>query len=349
MDLLDKFKSVGIEIRPPEENEKAKENVKKAQENVLLTGDQFNKTLVEQALIPQRYVNLEFDPDKLKAEVVKEWQKSKRFTVKNFSKYVNTLQGVLTGLRQGIIPDRSYLFGFTSETPLANIAFAVTAIKLMYAHRMNVVPYVGCSELSQIISLEEDRINSRQTLRALEYNIYTRAKEIQGLTQKEQNNEFVQMVANEVIKRVNSYDINNSDPMLQKGKNNEPNVMDVMIRKQPVFYRSLTDRFSWQEYVNADLLICWIGLGGQEAAESKALQAVMKARTAVGKPTICFMNSSLTKYTADENLYRMYWSELEDLDDGEPRLNRFTHIACYKQFSRLGNVMSGLDDKGDDA
>lgn len=349
MDLLDKFKSIGIEIRPPEENEKVKDEAKKAQDSVLLTSEQFNKTLVEQALIPQRYVNLEFDPDKLKAEIVKEWQKSKRFTVKNFYKYVNTLSGILTGLRQGVIPDRSYLLGFSSETPLANIAFATTAIKLMYAHGMNVVPYIGCSELAQIISLEEDRINSRQTLRSLEYNIYTRAKEIQGLGTKDSGNEFVQMVANEVIKRINSYDVDNSDPMLSKVKTKEPSSLDVMIRKQPVFYRSITDRFSWSEYINADMLMCWIGLGGQEAAESKALQAVVKARTAVGKPTICFMNSSLSRYTADENLYSLYWSELEDLDDDVPRLNRFTHISCYKQFGRLGNVVSGLDDKGDES
>lgn len=61
------------------------------------------------------------------------------------------------------------------------------------------------------------------------------------------------------------------------------------------------------------------------------------------------MNSSLSRYTADENLYSLYWSELEDLDDDVPRLNRFTHISCYKQFGRLGNVVSGLDDKSDES
>lgn len=344
MNLSDKFKSIGIDIRPPEENKKAEESVKKAQENILLTSAQFNRTIVEQALVPQRYVDLEFDPDKLKAEVVKEWKKSKRFTIKNFSGYVNTLSSILTGLRQGIIPDRSYIFGFSSETPLANIAFATTAIKLMFAHGMNVVPYVGCSELASIVSLEEDRISSRQTLRAIEYNIYTQAREVTGLNSKESGQEFVQIVANEVLKKVNSYDIKSSDSIGYGTKPSEPpTVMDVMIRKQPVFYRSIADRFSWSEYVNADMLICWIGLSGQEMAESKALQTVVKARTAVGKPTICFMNSSLTKYTTDEDLYRLYWSEMEDLDDGEPRLNRFTHVSCYKSYTKIGTIASGLE------
>lgn len=345
MNLQESFKSIGIEVEKAPDAKTVRENAResKAEKPIMLTGEGFNRSLVENALIPYNYVNLEYDPEKIKDELKKEWRKSKRYTVKGFPEYTSTLSGILTDLRMGRVPDRSYLIGFSSETPIANIAFAVTAIKLMYAHGMNVVPFVGCYDLCGVMNLENDRLSNEGPLRALEYNVYSAAKEYDRFNTGRDS--LVKAVANEVLYKLNSVEPDESDDIgYRLTRNPEPTPFRTVIKKQPVFYRTLASRFSWSEYVNADLLICWIGIEGQMHAESKALASIMKARTAEGKPTICFINCSLGHYTTNQELYNLYWSEMEDLGDNVPRFNRFKRVSCYKQYSTLGKVSSGIDD-----
>lgn len=344
MNLGDKFKSLGIEVKEVDKAEALKSKNKVSDKPVMLVGESLNKSLIEGALVPAKYIDLEFDPSAIKEELIKEWARTKRYTIKNFQDYISTLSGILTTLRMGQVPDRSYLIGFSSNTPLANMAFAVTAIKLMYAHGMNVVPFVHCTDLCGVMNLENHRLSGDGPLRNLEYSVYTAAKEYDRFTLG--SDALVKAVANECLKKINTDNIDESENIGYKlSRSSEATTLQGMMRKQPVFYRTAASRFSWSEYINADLLICWVGIDSQREAESKALYGVMKARAAQGKPTICFIGTSLDIYTSDHSLYANYWCEMEDIQDNSPRYNRFTHISCYKMYSTLGKVSSGIDDK----
>lgn len=372
MSLGDKFKSLGIDVKEPEKVEEPKKDTenKTPGHPILLTGDAIKYSLAEQALIPARYIDLEFDVDKLKTELKKEWSFSKMYTISNFSAYASLLSGILTDLRFGKLPDRSYLVGFYSSTELGNEAFAVNAIKLMYAQGMKVVPFISCHELCKVLNLSESMNSNRRTLKDLEESMKNVIESYNGLMLNAGQGEdssgivkvnganFVNAVTDCLLRKVNTSDVRETR-IMEKTSEATSRVIRVqndlhkanfagMVKKQPVFYESDYFRFSWDEYVNADLLICWMGSLGFEETESKALATIMRARSSQGKPTICFISTSLSRYRSG-NMYEYYWSEMEDLKDNMPRLNRFTHVSCYRNFSTLGKTMCGIDDSKSDS
>lgn len=320
----------------------------------MLTGNAIKYSLAEQGLIPARYLDLEFDVDKLKAELKKEWAFTKLYTISNFSAYASLLSGILTDLRFGRLPDRSYLIGFYSSTELGNLAFAVNAIKLMYAQGMKVVPYVSCNDICKVLNLETSMQVNGDKVREYDKDTMKLIKDYNRLGgRRDSGADFVNSVADCMLRKINTSNPAESD--LSRYSETTKQVIKVqdavnnvkltgIVKKQPIYYESAAFRYSWDEYINADMLICWIGIDSCLETESKALSALMKTRSLQGKPTICFLQISLDLYKNKSYLYEYYWSDMEDLKDNVPRFSRFTHISCYKNYSKLGKTMCGIDD-----
>lgn len=358
MDIGDKFKSIGIEVEVPKQIEKDTEekDTNRLNNKILLTGNGIKYSLAEQGLIPAKYLDLEFDVDKLKDELKREWAFTKMYSIINFTTYVNTVSTILNDLRVGKLPDRSYLIGFYSTTELGNIAFAINAIKLMYAQGMSVVPFVSGFELSEVLAYNslltsnKHIIDSQNTTIRKLLNSYS-AIGYDAESGLDRGRAFINALADTILAKVNTHDISDIDSgssQITKEVVRVQNSLAGMVTKVPDFYKSLAMRFSWDEYVNADLAICWIGIEQSIEAESKAISALMESRSAKGKPTICLISKSLALYKRDANIYRNYWSEIDDIKDNKGRFNRFTHVSCYKRYSTMGKVLSGIDDaKGD--
>lgn len=357
MGLSEKFKNIGIEVEAlgELENKVIKENnIHKKQ--ILLTGESIKYSLAEQGLIPARYIDLEFDVDALKDELKREWSFTKMYSILNFNSYINTVSTILNDLRVGKLPDRSYLIGFYSTTELGNTAFAVNAIKLMYAQGMSVVPFVSGFELSEVLSYNTLLTSNRQVIDSEDSTIKKILNSYNSIghdaeSGDERGRVFINAVADTILAKINTHNLNDINSGLSNTAKDIIRIQNKVagiVTKVPDFYKSNAMRFSWDEYVNADLAICWIGIEQSIEAESKAVSALMESRSAKGKPTICLISKSLALYKRDANIYRNYWSEMDDIKDNKPRFNRFTHVSCYKRYSNMGKVLSGIDDtRGD--
>lgn len=346
MKVTDMLNKAGIEVKAPDPIELPDKKEKEKVSPVMLTSKEFNQQLVENAVIPVENVDLEFNPEALRLEMRKEWAKSKTYKVRGFNDCLELMNTILTNLRFGRLPDRSYLIGFESSTRLGSVAFATTAIKLMAAQSMQVVPFVSCRELYKILDNEAILASRGEAggksvgFDTFNYNLYQIAREIENTDDKDSDKQakfnrsmFISMVADEVLKKGNfAYPDASGDIATKDIGDVEKAIINskFMITKQPR-YKTLASRFSWDEYVNADLTICWIGVGSRKADESMALNSLIRERSALGKPTICFSVTAMNTYTSNRMLYDTYWSDMEDPGDGEARLNRFTYVTCYKQ------------------
>lgn len=112
---------------------------------------------VRKKLVPLKYKDCEFDADRIQKEIAEDIQRKNRmYTIERFSNYKEACYGILSTLRTGNVPDRSYIIG--APNGFGKTSFAYECIMIMEDKNMRAVPYVSLMELAEIKIAEEKRL-----------------------------------------------------------------------------------------------------------------------------------------------------------------------------------------------
>ena len=92
----------------------------------------------------------------------------------------------------------------------------------------------------------------------------------------------------------------------------------------------ITGRFSWSEYMNADMLFCFFSSMDSKVIESHTLKCILDIRGAKALPTVAFISTSLNPYKLDNNLREYIWDEILAYKPDKNCFDRVYHVSCYK-------------------
>lgn len=114
---------------------------------------------VAKKLVPEKYKDSVFDGEKIKRNIQEDIRRSHNmYSVERLSKYTETCYGILSTLRTGNLPDRSWLIG--APNGFGKTTFANECILTMEQKGMRAVPYVPLITLAEVKVAEEKRLLS---------------------------------------------------------------------------------------------------------------------------------------------------------------------------------------------
>ena len=107
-------------------------------------------------IVPNAYRNAEFDTERIKQNIRDARAREKIYKVRNFSKYADVCNKILTGLRMDKLPSMSYIIG--APNGFGKTSFVTECLMTLRHYRMNVVPYISLWELAQLKVENEQRL-----------------------------------------------------------------------------------------------------------------------------------------------------------------------------------------------
>jgi hypothetical protein len=110
---------------------------------------------VREKLIPNEYRDAKYSVDKIRNNIRAMYSRDKRKTRK-FEEYVSTCSGILSTIRMGNVPNRSYIIG--APNGFGKTSFVNEALITLRKYNKSVAPYVSLLELAHIRAEEEKRI-----------------------------------------------------------------------------------------------------------------------------------------------------------------------------------------------
>lgn len=93
----------------------------------------------------------------------------------------------------------------------------------------------------------------------------------------------------------------------------------------------VTGRFSYSEYVNADILFVRFTDVISKDIESHTLYQLLSIRGPKGLPTIATMSTSLEPYLNDKKLKELVWDEILAYKEDKNNYDRIYHVSTYKR------------------
>lgn len=112
---------------------------------------------VAKKLVPEQYKNAKFDTEYIQKVIREDMKRSHNmYSVERFSKYAETCNGILSTLRTGELPDRSWIIG--APNGFGKTSFVNECILTMEEKNMRTVPYVPLLTLAEIKIAEEKRL-----------------------------------------------------------------------------------------------------------------------------------------------------------------------------------------------
>lgn len=122
---------------------------------------------VAKSLVPLRYKDAKFDSDRIKASIMEDMKrKHNMYSVEKFYKYEETCYGILSQLRTGSLPDRSWLIG--APNGFGKTTFVNECILTMEEKGMRTVPYISLLGLAEIRKAEEKRLTGNSYRRMVD-------------------------------------------------------------------------------------------------------------------------------------------------------------------------------------
>lgn len=116
--------------------------------------------------------------------------------------------------------------------------------------------------------------------------------------------------------------------------NEEFNYDDVGgVYKEPEIV--ITNKFSWSEYLNTDVLIVYLTDVASRQLESNLLKSLLEIRGTKGLPTIVMTSNSLNYYTKDNILGPRVWDEILTKEELRGVYDRVQHVSTYKMNSDI--------------
>ena len=300
----------GVEVEKPVENGELREIDKS---EVLETAEEqrlnsvittkitqaTRQACVKAALIPEAYINTEFDVLKVRDNYRDQSTNTRKHEMIHFDEYIETTCDILNSIRRGEKIRGSYIIG--APNGLGKTSFVHTAIMLMYQRRMRVVPYISLSEIAELKVENEKRL-----ARGLEMKLSDRVyqENITYLNDKGDPNRsrHVEM----------SYYVD---------------IEDNNYYKKPIV---ITGQYSYSEYLNADILFCFLTEPSSKEIESYILKSILEIRSAKGLPTVVMVSTSLNPYKNHNVLGPLIWQEILSYNSNKKSFDRLEHISCFR-------------------
>lgn len=246
---------------------------------------------VKRNLVPEKYKDASFDKNKIKTNIASQYIKSKEiYKVHNFYKYLEVCSEILSTIRSGVIPRRSWIIG--APNGFGKSSFVNECLITMLKRNWVVAPYISLHELAEIRVEEEQRL-----MKPFSY------KATQGIYEKDGNQYFY-----------NEYNYSNG-------------IKSEDIIKKPTI---ITSNYSWSEYINAKCLFVHFTDVVSKDLESHVLYQLLSIRGAKGLPTIVMMSTSLEPYIKDTNLRELVWDEIIEDNKNKDSYDKLVHVSCYK-------------------
>lgn len=255
---------------------------------------------VKLGLVPPPYRNAEFDQDKIQENITKQQNASgHKFKVIRSSDYFDIANSIISTIRANKIPDKSYIIG--APNGFGKQSFATDCILASLRNGWITVPYISLLELGEL-KTANDRVIER------------------GLMGME----------TEIAHQPFNFNTGKFDT--------EPEIVEKYYYAMGDRYTDIksptiiTGQYSWSEYINAPVLICFFSGIESKLVESQTLYTLLNIRSAKGYPTIATISTSLDIYLKDPVIGRYVWKEIMSYDDDSHDLNRVTHISTAKVY-----------------
>lgn len=269
-----------------------------------ILGNDLRQTAVNLELVPKMFKDASFNTQDIKAVVAEQLRREKNiYKVMNFNKYEDVTCKILGTIKSGQLPEQSYLIG--APRGFGKATFANECILQLFRKGFKCVPYISLWELEQI------RVdNERKMMKP--YNL------------------GVARVDPETGKTYFSTDINRAGG--ESGnyiyRNDAKYEAVRFMNKAP---EVITGKYSFSEYINADVLFTFFSGISSKEVESKCLWQVLQLRGVKGLPTIVMMATSLDPYLNDPELRRNVWDDIRTFDEKPRCYDRVYHVSCYKK------------------
>lgn len=248
---------------------------------------------VKAGLIPNIYIDCDFDIEKIKRNQTLQAQSTARkFKVINFDKYSELTEGIIATIISRRLPKRSYIIG--APNGFGKTSFANSCILKLFAQNRMCAPYISLTELAQVKIANEQRLLTGLSSKSF----YERDKNVYY------GEDYLNILYS--------------------------NMNDTEYIKSPIH---LVSRFSWSEYTSCDVLFCYFTDVGSRIIESEILKTVLNIRGTKGLPTIAMISTSLSPYKNDPKLAEMVWNEILDPNDTMEGYDRLKHVSCYKDYN----------------
>lgn len=247
----------------------------------------------ELQLVPKAYENATFDVDKIKENIKGLYvnKSTRKITkkVKGFNDYVSICNGILTALRVGKLPTRSYIIG--APNSFGKTSFVNEAIITLNKQGFIAVPYISLVELAKIRSDSEEKLLKPS---------------------EKVRNRFLIKNEHGVFEQV-------------KDDKDEYKLAGEFVTKA----KTVTRQYDFYDYINADCLFVKFSAQESKEIESKTLYQVLSIRADRGLPTIVTVPYSIDIYHKDINLKRYIWDEIEIAYEKENCYDRLYHVSCF--------------------
>lgn len=249
---------------------------------------------VDRRLVPEHYKNVRFEEWSIKENLKIQHRKSRGlYRVLHFKDYMDTCNEILTTLRMGLLPRRSWIIG--APNGFGKTSFVNECLITMLKNGWLCAPYISLHELAGIRVAEEQRL-----MRPFSYKATT-----------------------------SIYSEDHGDYLTERqfyAYKNGVLARDVI--KNPVIIQS---SYSWSEYINAKCLFVSFTDVVSKDLESHVLYQLLSIRGAKGLPTIAMISTSLDPYIRDLDLKELVWNEILDYNEDKNSYDRVKHVSCYKE------------------
>ena len=256
---------------------------------------------VKSGLIPVDFKNASFNEEKIRANIVKQHNMSGHgFTVMRSKEYFSIANEIIATIRLKQLPKKSYLIG--APNGFGKQSFATDCILASLNNGWITVPYISLLELAEL-KAQNDKFLMRGLM---------------GLETDTNIKGFDFMAGQDEVEKIEGY-------YHFIGEGND-------IIKRPTI---ITGQYSWSEYINAPILVCFFSGIESKAVESQILYTLLNIRSAKGYPTIAMISTALTMYEKDPVLGKFIWKEIKSYDEDEKTYSRVYHISCYKSYNKV--------------
>lgn len=258
---------------------------------------------VKLGLIPPDFRNATFDNDKIRSNITRQQNMSgHKFHAVHYEDYFQTAEDIINCIRVKQLPMKSYLLG--APNGFGKQSFATDCILASLHNGWVTVPYISLLELAEI-KTANDKVLLRG-LMGVETNIAQQP---------------FSYVSGDYVTDGDAKEVISSYSYIGDA------YTDI---KSPVV---VTGRYSWSEYINAPILICFFSGIENKAVESQLLYTLLNIRSAKGFPTIAMISTSLTMYERDPVIGKHVWKEIKSYDAEAKSYGRVYHVSCYKSYS----------------
>jgi hypothetical protein len=312
--LLKTFEGSGIEVEDDAAMQRKEELVRVSEYQTLSkeSTEALRDRAVREALIPKNYRDAVFDSDKIKENIKRQNKESGHsFKVVRYDEYVKVCTSILNTIKSKRVPDRSYLIG--APGGFGKQSFATECILASLNNGWMTVPYMSLNEIGQL-SLENDKIIARGLMGA----------------ETKLSQQYFSMITGEYVDKPSGDTIVGEEYSYYVIGDNSVDI------KTP---RTVLGQYSWSEYINAPVLVCFFSGRNHKLSESYTLSSLLAIRSAKGYPTIAMISESMDNYLKDTSTGRYIWREIyykydpknED-DCYRGNYGMIGHISTFKSF-----------------